>query len=460
MTGPESPTPAGRLRVLSYNLLGKNLSRLHADLYPSVPPPLLAWRRRWEAIRAEIAHLSPDVVCCQEVEGIEEALDDMGQLGYAGRYIRRGAERGDGCATFWRRGALSLVEQRAVPFEALDMRDNAALVLVLRDARGAEARDVVVGNIHVLFNPNRGDVKLAQVRVLMDLVGQMRRARSNCPAIVMGDFNSTPGSPVYAFAQSGRLPLDGLPRRTLSGQTEGSGWPRGVLRRLQPIYRALASLEREESTSVMGGAPHTGPQPPRLLPPPPPPPPRRADAPTGPDPGLAAGLTPPQSGPDAWSEAHLRRTCGASHMAARTVWHGMRGLLRSSYLSVLGEEPLYTTVHGRFVGCVDYIWFSDAGRVAPAPVAPTSSTAAEEEAARVLAEDSLGANIQGAGGDETESEAMGSQAQRLRTPSEGSGLRPLRALLPPPLETLGCGLPNGRWGSDHASLCAEFEMVD
>ena len=58
----------------------------------------------------------------------------------------------------------------------------------------------------------RGDIKVGQVRELMSLVSQLRAEHGGCPAMVMGDFNSTPGSAVHHFAGEGRLALAGLSR--------------------------------------------------------------------------------------------------------------------------------------------------------------------------------------------------------------------------------------------------------
>lgn len=49
----------------------------------------------------------------------------------------------------------------------LGLNDNAAQVVALRPRGAAGAApqpDVVLGNIHVLFNNKRGDTKLGQVR--------------------------------------------------------------------------------------------------------------------------------------------------------------------------------------------------------------------------------------------------------------------------------------------------------
>ncbi len=42
---------------------------------------------------------------------------------------------------------------------------------------------------------------------------------------------------------------------------------------------------------------------------------------------------------------------------------------------------------------------------------------------------------------------------------EGIRIRPRRALLPPPLDSLHCGLPSPAWPSDHISLLCDFQMI-
>ncbi|KAG1676634.1 hypothetical protein FOA52_008763 [Chlamydomonas sp. UWO 241] len=87
---------------------------------------------------------------------------------------------------------------------------------------------LVVGNTHVLFNTKRGDVKLGQLRTMLSRMHAMGGAVAlqGGPAacVLMGDFNTAPGSGVYSFVETGSLVFGGLPRDTLSGQIEGYGF--------------------------------------------------------------------------------------------------------------------------------------------------------------------------------------------------------------------------------------------
>lgn len=111
---------------------------------------------------------------------------------YAGRWKKRtGPTKADGCSVLWRTQRFELVEAEEVEYripgcEFLD-RDNVAILVVLqergREGRGergeggeggGEGRKLVVANTHLLFNPRRGDVKLAQLQVLLARVQALR----------------------------------------------------------------------------------------------------------------------------------------------------------------------------------------------------------------------------------------------------------------------------------------------
>lgn len=70
-----------------------------------------------------------------------------------------------------------------------------------------------VANTHVLYNPRRGDVKLAQVAILLAEVDKVARLAdgSYCPIILCGDLNSVPDSPLYNFIRNGQLQYQGMP---------------------------------------------------------------------------------------------------------------------------------------------------------------------------------------------------------------------------------------------------------
>ncbi|KAG4400594.1 hypothetical protein GLYMA_07G091232v4 [Glycine max] len=66
------------------------------------------------------------------------------------------------------------------------------LSFVFLRAPSTGKRRFVVGNIHVLFNPNRGDIKLGQVRLLLDKAYKLSQEWGDIPVIIAGDLNSVP----------------------------------------------------------------------------------------------------------------------------------------------------------------------------------------------------------------------------------------------------------------------------
>ncbi|KAF6144945.1 hypothetical protein GIB67_036884, partial [Kingdonia uniflora] len=82
----------------------------------------------------------------------------------------------------------------------------------------SNANKVVTCNIHVLYNPKRGDIKLGQVRVLLTRAKAVSKLWNDAPVIICGDFNCTPKSPLYNFISDQQLKFSGLDRDQISGQ--------------------------------------------------------------------------------------------------------------------------------------------------------------------------------------------------------------------------------------------------
>ena len=106
----------------------------------------------------------------------------------------------DGCAIFWRTARFNLLYEECIEFNKLGLRDNVAQICVLefKTQNGSApsstkgSSKVVVCNTHVLYNPNRGEIKLGQVRVLIDRAKAVSELWNNAPVVICGDFNCTP----------------------------------------------------------------------------------------------------------------------------------------------------------------------------------------------------------------------------------------------------------------------------
>ncbi|KAL8115921.1 hypothetical protein AgCh_022424 [Apium graveolens] len=221
-----------RFTVLSYNILADYLATDHrGKLYFHVPRYMMDWEWRKKNILFELGLWSADILCFQEVDRFHELEEELRVRGYCGTWKMRTGNPVDGCAIFWRPSRFKLLHEESIEFNKLGLRDNVAQICVLErisqnDTRHKSAipsstggsSKVVVGNIHVLYNPRRGEMKLGQVRVLLDRIHAVSKLWDDAPVVLCGDFNCTPKSPLYNFISEQELDLSDLPRDKLSGQ--------------------------------------------------------------------------------------------------------------------------------------------------------------------------------------------------------------------------------------------------
>ena len=145
--------------------------------------------------------------------------------GYQCEYKKRTGGKPDGCAVIFKSSRLSLLSAHPAEYlrpgiPLLD-RDNVGLVVLLQpkppDGAADQTRDpsefICVANTHLLFNPRRGDIKLAQLAILLAEVSRLSRRPdgSTNPVVMCGDFNSVPWSPLYNLLVMGHLDYQGIP---------------------------------------------------------------------------------------------------------------------------------------------------------------------------------------------------------------------------------------------------------
>ncbi|XP_068471249.1 carbon catabolite repressor protein 4 homolog 3 isoform X2 [Phaseolus vulgaris] len=295
--------------VASYNILGDRNASQHSDLYVNVPSRYIKWDRRKRVISDELLGWDPDIICLQEVDKYLEVSDIMVKAGYAGSYQRRTGDSVDGCAIFWKTDKFRLLEGENIQFKDIGLRDNVAQLSVFEMCE-SYSRRLIVGNIHVLYNPNKGEVKLGQIRFLSSRAQYLSEKWGNIPVVLAGDFNSTPQSGIYKFLSSSELNVKLYDKKELSGQ-----------KRCRP---AQVIWENKETV--------------------------------GP-------VVTQDSLLKCWTDEEIKIATGDSqrHLAV----HPLK--LNSSYATVNGStstrgfngEPLATSYHSKFLGTVDYLWYSD-----------------------------------------------------------------------------------------------------
>ncbi|XP_067334908.1 protein angel homolog 1 isoform X2 [Channa argus] len=229
--------PTMSFTVMSYNILAQYLLEANQELYIHCPLEVLDWSYRYNLIIEEIQKWAPDILCLQEVQENhyqEQLCPFLSQMGYTCVYKRRTGMKTDGCATCYRSSYFSEISLTELEFfkpetELLD-RHNVGIVLLLQPwvTQGskvkAKASPLCVANTHLLFNPRRGDVKLAQLAMMLSEIDCMVKScqvkGEHCNVILCGDFNSLPHMPLYQLITTGELYYQGLPAWMISGQED------------------------------------------------------------------------------------------------------------------------------------------------------------------------------------------------------------------------------------------------
>ncbi|XP_022796907.1 protein angel homolog 2-like isoform X2 [Stylophora pistillata] len=225
-------------KVVSYNVLADGLLHSNSHLYNGSEEWLKDWDYRRRNLLKELLYYNADVLCLQEVEvsHYEDWFEPkLREKGYTGVYKQRSGDKTDGCATFFRESIFMLVKSELVSFnkpgvKLMDRHNVAVVVLLKPKVPGRSSRNsknlVCISNTHLLFNPKRGDIKLAQLAFLFSEIEEIAKVSSSGqgnpayhPIICCGDFNSTPFSPIYEFVKRGYLKYMGMHRDNFSGQS-------------------------------------------------------------------------------------------------------------------------------------------------------------------------------------------------------------------------------------------------
>ncbi|KAK3225342.1 hypothetical protein Dsin_005204 [Dipteronia sinensis] len=308
--------------VVSYNILGVENALKHPDLYSRVKPVFLEWDRRKKLICEEINRYNASILCFQEVDRFDDLDDLLQKDGFRGVYKARTGDAYDGCAVFWRDNIFTLLHQEDIEFQNFGLRHNVAQLCVLKIYSNlpeseiheqSSIQSLVVGNIHVLFNPNRGDIKLGQVRLFLEKAYKLSEEYGGIPVLLAGDMNSSPQSAIYQFLASSELDIRKHDRRYISGQVE------------LPSNHGDFKFQNRNAT---GGWMSNSRQ---LI--------------------------------HRWSDEELRLATGS--YGVTQLQHQLK--LCSAYFGVPGScrtrdsssEPLATSYHTKFMGTVDYIWHTE-----------------------------------------------------------------------------------------------------
>lgn len=236
--------PHLNLTVMSYNVLAQHLINVHPALYAQHQPRHLDWPHRFERILAAVRLAKPDILCLQEVQlchlgDFIRALRDCAHLDGHLYQKRTHATYRDGCAIFYRSDCVQLVRSHTVEFlqpqtagvggGVLLDRPNVAVLAHFHAAHNSSI-ELVVATTHLLYNPRREDVRLAQTQLLLaelDRCAYLGRcpdsgAAVHAPVVLTGDFNAEPRSATVQLLTHGAVRYAGRFGTRLEEQEDGT----------------------------------------------------------------------------------------------------------------------------------------------------------------------------------------------------------------------------------------------
>ncbi|XP_064484363.1 protein angel homolog 2-like isoform X2 [Ornithodoros turicata] len=241
--------------LMSYNILAQGLLVDNAFLYSHCSSEVLQWEHRRRNLLQEITNADADIVCLQEVQDdhfAEVFKPELEKQGYSCIYKCRTGDKHDGCGIFFRNSVFELDRFETVEFarsgvSVLD-RDNVGIIALLKPKKASQSSQdlrLCVSTTHLLFNPRRGDIKLAQLCLLLAEIDRIafrgmdsQNRPLYSPIILCGDMNSEPHSPLYSFVTQGTLQYAGLLSGDISGQGEGANRGRTI-----PLHECLRELD-------------------------------------------------------------------------------------------------------------------------------------------------------------------------------------------------------------------------
>ncbi|CAD7015407.1 protein angel [Ceratitis capitata] len=194
--------------LLSYNILAQDLLVEHLHLYMGIEPSMLRWDHRLLRLTEEIQHIKPDILCLQEMQfnhirNFVKHISFKRQLEYV--FKKKTGHRTDGCAIIYDKNKFRLLADLPVEYytkgHAILNRDNVAL-LAMFSVRNEPSKKFIVATTHLLYNPKRQDVRIAQVEKLIAALQQFSVENENgksvpLPVILTGDFNFEPKTRPY-----------------------------------------------------------------------------------------------------------------------------------------------------------------------------------------------------------------------------------------------------------------------
>lgn len=131
----DEPTNSSKFTftLMSYNILAQHHIDSQPSLYQRHSPDSLNWSHRFDALKREIDHISPDILCLQEVQQnhLHEIAQHFQDSGYdTSLYKKRTGLQVDGCAIFFKKDLFQLVEFHFVDYFQPDIKVRATANII------------------------------------------------------------------------------------------------------------------------------------------------------------------------------------------------------------------------------------------------------------------------------------------------------------------------------------------
>ena len=249
------------IKILNYNVLAQSLlcDSLHMTKEEIDKIDYLGEDYRFNKIIEKIEELTPDICLFQEFEqnGKLKQLLKSKKFSYETIFKKRPGEHEEGCAIVYDKKKFRLEyycalelraeNQKNIPYSKkkgspnLFNKENVASMVVLESYKTSFYYLIICS--HLLFNNNRGDIKLGQIYQILQSALLIKNYYKNkkITTILGADFNSTPKSAIYDYITNKELNVEFLIKYNLSGQTkqeyvsseslydENSGWFKEII---------------------------------------------------------------------------------------------------------------------------------------------------------------------------------------------------------------------------------------
>lgn len=217
--------------MLTYNILSDKYAT--PTMFGYVPTWFINWEYRKQLLVHEILSYDPDIICLQEVEASQYEQYFKPQFRMRGNYDGVFSPKSrartmnewdrtfvDGCAIFFKVDKFKFEDKQLIEFNQLalarpllrkhkDMynrvmtRDNISIMIRLEHKESRQ--ELIIGNVHVHWDPSFCDVKLVQAIMLAEELEKISLRHPKAGLILCGDFNSLPTSGVHGFLEKGHI---------------------------------------------------------------------------------------------------------------------------------------------------------------------------------------------------------------------------------------------------------------